>query len=107
MQSVVSWCICPSHLKRLTIEKTLAYYKICTLSVNYESVTFYGTGPSGQFHKTFVRTMNSAIGILPKGVDPIELFGINLLTLFCKLDVLITLQQIMLQLNGLAFKKLE
>ncbi len=34
-----------SQWKCLTIEKTLAYYKICKISLNYESVMFYSTRP--------------------------------------------------------------
>ncbi len=30
-------------------KKTLAYYKICPFSVNYESKMFYGTGPRAVF----------------------------------------------------------
>ncbi len=30
--------------KRLTIEKTLAYYKICPFSEQQKSIMFYGTG---------------------------------------------------------------
>jgi hypothetical protein len=31
--------------KLVSIEKTLAYYKICPFAVNYEFVMFYSTGP--------------------------------------------------------------
>ncbi len=34
------------------LEKTLAYYKICPFSVNYESVVFYSTGIGTIFQAT-------------------------------------------------------
>ncbi len=66
---------------------------------------FYSTGHSGQFDKTFIGTMYAVITIL-KGRSH-KTFWHKFTNSFCKLDVLIALQQIMLQLNGLAFKKWE
>ncbi len=37
----------------LAMEKTLAYYKICSFIVNYESVMFYITRSWGLYYKTF------------------------------------------------------
>ncbi len=39
------------------------------------------------------------------GVNLIKLFGVNLLTHYYKLDLFIEVQQILLMLNGLAYKK--
>ncbi len=43
--SLLSQCFCPNKQKCLTIENALAYYKICPISVNYESVIFYSEEP--------------------------------------------------------------
>ncbi len=43
----------PSHLKLLTIEKSLAYYKICQFFIIYEPVMFCSTGLWVLFYKNF------------------------------------------------------